>query len=226
VSSRTTPSNESASASAAGPPVTITTSDGRRLRGRDYGVGDDWAVIVPGKERDTRTWSGLVADLTSRGFRVLTFDRGRHSAGGSRILPWRRGDVRAALSYARSHGATRLFVIGAGTGATTALHDSARFPVRALVALSPRVGRHARNKPPPEETRAPKLIIVGSLDPRAAQDAEIVFRRSIGWTLLNSAPVPAQGTALFTSSWGRNVREQITAFLLDYLEPRHLNSGS
>src|SRR5919197_111664 len=118
-------------------------------------------------------------------------------------------------SGARGRGASRLFVVAAGRGATAALAASKGFGIRALVALSPRVEGTERNAPPPEETRAPKLIIVGSLDDGAAADAETVFHRSIGWALLNSTPVTEQGTALLSSSWGTNVREQITAFLLD-----------
>jgi hypothetical protein len=84
------------------------------------------------------------------------------------------------------------------------------------VALSP-LGAHGRpQRSLPDETRAPKLIMAGWLDDSAAAQADEVFRRSIGWTLLDSTPVSEQGTELLDSSWGKQVREQILGFLLDY----------
>src|SRR5207247_4300756 len=103
----------------------------------------------------------------------------------------------------RAHGGRRLYLVAAGTGAGGALVAATGYPtVRALVVLSPQPAGGSW-------TRAPKLIIVGSLDDRAAEQADAVFDRSIGWTVMNSHPVAAQGTDLLGSAWGDHVREQI-----------------
>jgi hypothetical protein len=82
------------------------------------------------------------------------------------------------------------------------------------MALSPAPLPAAASAAP--ETRAPKLIIVGSLDDRAEREADALFARSIGWVVLNSHPVAAQGTDLLRSAWRSDIREQILAFLHDY----------
>jgi pimeloyl-ACP methyl ester carboxylesterase len=128
-----------------------------------------------------------------------------------------RGDISAALGFARSQGARRLFLIAAGASAGAALVAANDYPsVRALIALSPRPSLPDGRRSLLPETRAPKLIIVGSLDDRAAKDADAVFRRSIGWTVVVSPPVRVQGTGLLASSWADHVRERIVAFLWDY----------
>lgn len=152
--------------------------------------------------------------LSRQGFRALAFDlRGYGASDGPRDVSRVRADVAAALRFARSRGARQLYVIGAGIGAGEAVVAAENYPIRAFVALSPRASRRAGL----EQTRAPKLIFVGSLDDRAAARADEFFRRSIGFATLNSTPVDAQGTDLLGSSWGAEVRELIVLFLQDYL---------
>jgi pimeloyl-ACP methyl ester carboxylesterase len=199
-------------------PVEFGAADGHRLRGRAYGSGERWVILVHDEGQDSRAWRGITAELFERGFRVLSFDLSGYGASdGPRNARCTRGDVSAALDFARLRGARRLYLIAAGTGASAALVAANSYPaVRALVALSPRPSRASRSRSVAPETRAPKLIIVGSLDDRAERLADAVFERSIGWVVLNSQPVWAQGTDLLASSWGDHVREQILDFLQDY----------
>lgn len=195
-------------------PVDFSSAGGRHLRGRLYGGGASWVILVHDEDQDSRAWRGLPKHLSAQGFRVLAFDlRGYGASNGPRDSGRVRADVGAALGFARSRGARRLYVIGAGVGAGAALVAASAYPIRAFVALSPR--RSGRDNP--EQTRAPKLIFVGSLDDRAAAEADDVFRRSIGFATLNSTPVNVQGTELLRSAWGDDVRELIVMFLRDYL---------
>jgi pimeloyl-ACP methyl ester carboxylesterase len=195
-------------------PVEFSSVGGVHLRGRQYGGGASWVILVHDEGQDSRAWRGLPPQLTAQGFRVLAFDlRGYGASDGPRDARRERADIAAALGFARSRGARRLYVIGAGVGAGAALVAASTYSIRAFVALSPR--RSGRDNP--EQTRAPKLIFVGSLDDRAAAQADDVFRRSIGFATLNSTPVDVQGTKLLRSAWGDDVRELIVIFLRDYV---------
>lgn len=194
-------------------PAEFSSAGGPNLRGHQYGGGASWVILVHDEGQDSRAWRGLPRQLSAQGFRVLAFDlRGYGASDGPRDASRERADVAAALGFARSQGARRLYVIGAGAGAGAALVAASTYPIRAFVALSPR--RSGRDNP--GQTRAPKLIFVGSLDDRAAAQADDVFRRSIGFATLNSTPVDVQGTQLLHSSWGDDLRELIVIFLCDY----------
>lgn len=174
-------------------------------------------ILVHDEGQDSAAWSALVGELSGQGFRVLAFDlRGYGASDGPRNAGQAPADVSAALSFARSQGASSLYLVGAGAGANAALIAARAYSVAAAVVLSPRAGPSGAPRGTVEETRAPKLIIAGSLDDPAAAQAAEVFRRSIGWAVLDSTPVKAQGTDLLRSAWGEQVRGNIVAFLLDY----------
>lgn len=193
--------------------VEFPSAGGLHLRGRQYGRGARWVILVHDEGEDSQAWRGLPGQLSARGLHVLAFDlRGYGASDGPRDARRVRADVAAALRFARSRGAGHLYVIGAGIGAGEALVAGTNYPIRAFVALSPRLSRSHSVR----QTRAPKLIFVGSLDDLAAAQADAFFRRSIGFATLNSTPVAVQGTALLRSSWGAEVRELIGLFLRDY----------
>jgi len=89
--------------------------------------------------------------------------------------------------------------------------------VAAVVALSPR--SELTGVPPDavRETSAPKLILVGGEDPRAAADARATLHLTIGWGVMQSFPTTIQGCALLESEWAGQVVETTLAFLRDYL---------
>jgi alpha-beta hydrolase superfamily lysophospholipase len=188
-------------------PVELRSGDGLTLRGQQHGAGDRWAVLVHDAGRDLDAWRGLIGALRRTGLCVLSFDLRGHGASDDPWEPARSpADVLAAIDHAVSEGARTVYLIGAGAGATAAL-AAAGSKVRALVALSPRAERPGL---------PPDAILVGTGDPRAAGEADSVFRRSVGWTVVAALPVEAQGTDLIVSSWGSHVREHVLAFLRDY----------
>lgn len=198
-------------------PVHFRAADGAVLRGHRYGLGPRWVILVQDDAQDATAWGRLVADLSGHGFRVLTFELEGHGAsGGQRDVRQAPADVRAALSFAKAQGARRRYLIGAGSGATAALVVAGTEDVRAVVALSPRAEPSGLAKDAIRVGTGPKLFAVGSLDTRAAEQTEDLFNRSIGWAVLDSFPVTAQGTRLLRSAWGGHVHERILAFLGDY----------
>jgi pimeloyl-ACP methyl ester carboxylesterase len=199
-------------------PLAIPVSEQLVLRGERVGEpGERWAVLVHEEGRDLDAWRTLVGRLEELGLCVLAFDLAGHGASDdpweSRRLP---ADVLAVLRFAESQGARRVSVVAAGAGATAALAAAGEFEVQAIVALSPRAGLDGLGPEAIRETLAPKLIIVGSEDAAAAAEADRVFRRSIGWSLLQSLPTEIQGTALLESAWALQVAENALAFLRDY----------
>jgi pimeloyl-ACP methyl ester carboxylesterase len=200
-------------------PLEIETLERRVLRGQRWGVlGERWAVLVHEEGRDLDAWQGLVARLAELGLCTLAFDLAGHGASDDPWEPARLpSDLLAVLRFAESQGARRVYLIGAGAGATAALVAAGEFEAEAIVALSPRAGLPGVEPEAIRETRAPKLIVVGGEDAAAKREAADVYRRSIGWGLLQSLPTEIQGTRLLQSEWAEQVAENTLTFLRDYL---------
>jgi pimeloyl-ACP methyl ester carboxylesterase len=199
-------------------PVAFPTAGGLVLRGHRSGVEKGWAVLVHDEGEDLDVWRPLVGELIGLGLCVLAFDLRGHGASDD---PWEPGralsDVLAALRFARAEGARRLYLVGAGVGATAALAAGGKRRVEALVLYSPRTALEGVSLEELRAATAPKLIIVGGLDAAAAAAASEVLRRTIGWAILESPPVESQGTQLLASDWADHVVEHTVGFLRDYL---------
>lgn len=197
----------------------IHVAETRVLRGQRFGeCSERWALLVHEEGRDLDVWRGLVPRLTELALCALAVDLAGHGASDDPWEPRRLpADVLAVLRFAESQGGRSVSVLAAGAGATAALAAAGEFEVQAIVALSPRAGLDGLHPEAIRKTIAPKLIIVGSEDPVAAAEADDVFRRSIGWGLLQSLPTEIQGTALLQSAWAEQVAENAIAFLRDYV---------
>jgi pimeloyl-ACP methyl ester carboxylesterase len=197
--------------------VEISLRDEPTVRGHRYGQGHRWAVLVHDEGRDLDSWQGLIPELVRAGLCVLAFDLCGHGASDD---PWDPGrvvaDVIRALDFAQSQGATQLYLLGAGIGGTAALAAAGTHATRAIVTLSPRAHLTGGIDAGIRASRAPKLIIAGSRDKLAAQQAAAVNQRVIGWSILETPPVEEQGTDLLWSDWGDEIRGHILAFLRDY----------
>ena len=198
-------------------PVDVLLPNGLVLRGQRYGEGSRWVVLVHDTGEDLDAWQPLVRPLVREGYCVLAFDLRGHGISDGEWEPERLvDDVLAVLTLASARGAERLYVIGGGAGAAAGLAAAGAQEVRALVALSPRSGLEGVSPDAIRRSRAPKLVIAGSKDADAAEQATWVARRVLGWCLQESPPVAEQGTALLRSAWGDHVREHVLAFLRDY----------
>jgi len=198
-------------------PVDVLLPDGLVLRGQRHGEGSHWVVLVHDMGQDLDAWQPLVRPLVREGYCVLAFDlRGHGISDGEWESERLVDDVLAVLALASARGAERLYVIGAGAGATAAIAAAGAQEVRALVALSPRSALEGLSPDAIRRSRAPKLVIAGSKDADAVEQATWVARRVLGWCLQESPPVAEQGTALLRSAWGGHVREHVLAFLRDY----------
>ena len=83
----------------------------------------------------------------------------------------------------------------------------------SVVALSPTIDDRVARLTAIREARAPKLILVGSLDGAGVEDAEAVYRGAIGHCELTRFPVAARGTGLLTGEWGSHARERVLAHI-------------
>lgn len=175
-------------------------------------------MLVHDEGRDCDSWRDFVVPLAGLELRVLAFDLRGHGASDD---PWEPGrapsDVLAALGFAESEGARSLVLVGAGAGATAALVAAGQLDVSAIVLLSPRAGLEGIDPDAVRESNAPKLIVVGGHGAGASEAAAELYRRTIGWGLLESPPVEEQGTDLIACAWGEHVLEHMVAFLRDYL---------
>jgi alpha-beta hydrolase superfamily lysophospholipase len=198
-------------------PVQVLVPNGPTLRGERHGDAARWAVLVHDEGEDIDAWSSLIHPLVRAGYSTLAFDLSGHGISDGEWDPARLHEhVLAVLALAQARGAERLYLVGAGAGATAAMAAAGAQEVRALVALSPRSGLEGLSPDAIRRSRAPKLVIAGSKDTDATEQATWVARRVLGWCVQESPPVSEQGTALLRSAWGDHVREHVLAFLRDY----------
>jgi len=105
--------------------------------------------------------------------------------------------------------------VGEGVGALAVLAAAARdgYEPDSIVALSPTIDDRVAVMSLVREARAPKLILVGSLDAAGLKSAEAVYRGAIGHCELTQFPVSSEGTDLLAGDWGPHAREKVLAHL-------------
>ncbi len=186
------------------------------LRGLIFGAGERWVILVHAEGQDLDVWRPLAHLLADRGLCALAFDLPGHGASDGEWNPeLATASVMAAVDFARSGGARQVHLIGAEIGALAVLAAAARdqHQVDSIVALSPIIDDRVANLTDVRDARAPKLILVGSLDPGAAGSAEAFYRGAIGHCELTQFPVSAEGTDLLSGEWGPHAREKVLAHL-------------
>jgi alpha-beta hydrolase superfamily lysophospholipase len=174
-------------------------------------------VLVHGVGQDLDRWRLAAAWLASRGLSVLAFDLPGHGASDD---PWEPQlavpAVVAAVEFAGAQGSRHVHLMGEGVGAIAALAVAAGglHDIASVAALSPQADDRVAKLSDVREARVPKLIMVGSLRPAAAENAEAVFRAAIGPCEMARFPVAAQGTDLLQGAWGDQAREKVLAHVL------------
>lgn len=205
--------------------VVVTTADGVRLVGAEWGAGPRGVVLLHQRGSNLCGWWDYATELAEAGFHVLAIDY-RNSAFSERGEPDLTRDALAAVEWLRAAGAARVVLMGASLGAATALVTVGRHPdaVAGLVALSlpPDIDVTGGDPTPPTTPEAaaplitvPLLMAWASADPSAmdpaplieaapSPDEQVITRdgSAHGWELLTDGPA--------------DIRPEVLAFLHEH----------
>jgi len=118
--------------------VEIATPDGETLAATISAVPGAKVTVVLAHMRgaDRSTWDPIIGPLNEAGNTTLAFDfRGYGDSTGERDTRLDT-DLAAAVSQARSDGASKIVIVGASMGGTAVLEGGARLDVDGVVAIS------------------------------------------------------------------------------------------
>jgi pimeloyl-ACP methyl ester carboxylesterase len=196
--------------------VSMMTSDGVALAGREFGDGRIGVVLAhyASEERGQTMWFSFAQVLRQRGYRVLTFNFRGYCPGGvggcsdgvfDKVESWR--DVALAADTLRSGGATKVFVMGAGLGGHTCLWAASRAGIEFAGVIAVSAPQLAIGGPSSYDLSAtilrsitePTLFIAGNTaDAEARGDARTMFGAALQPKELELFSSAAAGPELFT----------------------------
>ncbi|GGB20488.1 hypothetical protein GCM10011492_08010 [Flexivirga endophytica] len=117
-------------------PFTLAVA-GAKLPAATLGTGADVAVLLHQTDGDGACgWFPVAGMIASQGVRVLAFDLCGYGATTCTSTTSPALQVRAAVRWARSHGARHVTVVGASMGGSVALGTAAKTAPDAVVDLS------------------------------------------------------------------------------------------
>jgi fermentation-respiration switch protein FrsA (DUF1100 family) len=201
--------------------VSFAAEDGVPLRGRVHGHGTVAVVLTNMGDNDPGPWDAFAPELSGRGYLVLTFSF-RYPLRTDSFTPAMAAgtvpDLRGAVAYVRSLGATRVVLVGASLGGMTVGKIAGAVGAAAEVILSaePDLAGYDFAVGPAEldAMAGPKLFI-------ASQDDPIVGYAGTR-TYFDRAPEPKRfhgvagadhGVRIFAGTRGAEVR----ALLIDFI---------
>ncbi|MGI9658210.1 MAG: alpha/beta hydrolase [Gaiellaceae bacterium] len=198
-------------------PVEIECGDGVVIRGELSGKAERWAILLHDVGDDLDSWGVMRGELISAGMRVLALDLRGHGASDGEWSPEACiADIEAAIRYCRASEPRSVYLVGAGQGATASIVAAGAEPVHAVVCLSPALELEGVDPARLRVSRAPKFITVGSSDEQAMSAAQQLYRKTLGWRMLESRALTEQGTGLLSAPGSELVLEKTVAFLGDY----------
>ncbi len=204
--------------------ISFDGPDGVRLEGRVFGEGATAVVLSHMRPADQRSWFDLAVRLADSGYLVLTYNfrgycpggpDGGCSEGQTDIgALWR--DVRGAIGFVRSRGATSVALVGASMGGTASIVAASGADVVAVITLSApaSIDGLVVDADVLAEVRAAKLFIAGVGDAPYAADAEALFTIAPQPKRVEILPSDDHGTDLLSGGQGEVVRRLIE----DHLE--------
>ena len=208
-------------------PVTFESRDGVILEGRLFGHGSTAVVLSHMRPADQRSWYAFANRLADEGYLVLTYDfrgycpggDGGCSQGDQQISAiWQ--DVLGAMDLVRSHGATKVALVGASMGGTASLVAAGQegSDVAAVVTLSAPVSIDRLNADAAllQRVAANKLFVAGVGDPDAASAAEDLYETAPPPKRVEILPADDHGTDLLTGSQGEAVQRLIETYLTQF----------
>ncbi len=197
---------------------------GAEITTATIGHGKAGVVLVHQSNGDLCQWWPYARTLAKAGYLVMSVDlEGFGSSGYGQyegVQPAPYGlDVASAVSALRSMGASRVVVIGASMGGTSALAGAAlaRPPVNGVISLSaPAFYNEMDARSAVRRLTMPVLYAVGADDGDFAADAKTLRAATKAPAQLIVVPGSAHGVALVEEGGQTTVRRAVATFLANY----------
>jgi DNA-binding PadR family transcriptional regulator/dienelactone hydrolase len=159
--------------------VSLRAADGVRLAGHVFGRGRVGVVLAHQSNGDVCQWAGYGRRLARLGYMPLAIDFRGHggSASASFAASLRPGgDLGAAVRYLRTHGARKVYLLGASMGGSAVVVAGANVRPRVDGVVAVSAADYLLDAPRAAvRLRVPVLYVVGSRDPGAAVQSRRLF---------------------------------------------------
>ena len=202
--------------------VHFSTSDNVQLGGLLYGQGKTAVICSHMLGTDKSIWSesGMPQRLALHGYQVLAYDfrgYGDSVAEGIRHNSnYNDADLRAAITFMRQQGATKIILLGASMGGTASLIVASSIPVDAVITLSaPQNFLPSVTDAQVKAIQAPKLF-VNSQDDDYASETMHMYEIASQPKELKMYTGRDHGTALFDDQ-SVDLTQRILAFVAQYV---------
>ncbi len=199
--------------------VQFMTSDHLKLAGLLFGHGKVAVICSHMLHSTGQIWSdsGIAQQLAQRGYLVLTYDfRGNGDSQGRSDITKLDVDLRAAMTFIRQQGATKIILMGASMGGSATLDVASKVPVAATITLSAPMNFEVDLTNEVPKISAPKLFI-NSQDDDYAQDTQQMFASARPPKEIHLYPGSAHGTYIFDGNNSADLTARILAFVARYV---------
>jgi len=208
--------------------VSFPSADGVRLEGRVFGEGSTAIVLSHMRPADQRSWFDVAGRLAGAGYLVLTYNFRGYCPGGTdggcsegeTEISALGNDVRGAIAFVRTRGATRVALIGASMGGTASLVAAAEegANVDAVITLSApaSIDGLVVDRDVLARVSAAKLFVAGVGDAPYAADAEALFQIAPQPKRVEILPSDGHGTDLLSGGQGEVLRRLIETYLAQF----------
>ncbi|MGC5167368.1 alpha/beta hydrolase family protein [Luteimicrobium sp. DT211] len=192
------------------------------LGGVVMGSGTTGIVLAHEYQSDSCNWLPYAKALAAKGYTTLAFDFAGN--GGSVLGPGTQSndaDVEQAAAYLKSHGATKIVLMGASMGAEASLNDVGEVAPEAVVSLATPLN-FLNEAVDAAGVTVPVLLIAGKDDSNGgfADAARIVAKQVPSKDkTVKIVDSSEHGTGLLRSAQSGTVEKSIEAFLATYAPP-------
>lgn len=197
----------------------FTTSDGVTLNGRIFGQGKTALIFSNGKGFSMQLWVTVAQTMADRGYMSMLYDyRGVGQSQGTDNPSERENDLRAAISAARAHGASKVVLIGSSFGGLLAAKLAVEAHAEAIVLVSAALedsGIVLRDKDI-QALAMPKLLMASESDTTFAYAIQHIYDTSPQPKQIALYPGKQHGTTIFGLEHSADSMQRLSTFLDQY----------